>query len=235
MALNNDSLGDRMKRYEDITRILLPRRIPVIIRVDGRAFHTLTRKYFGKSWDMEFVKLMIGTASKLVTEIQGCDFAYCQSDEISLLLTDYRTINTEPWFGYDLRKIVSVSASIATDKFCYLLRTGTDRRANVNFDSRAFSVPQDDACNYFIWRQQDATRNAIEMAGREYFSHKELHEKTCDDIREMLFQRHGVNFNDYPTVRKRGFAIVDGKLELDIPIFTQDRNYVERHVYVRED
>jgi tRNA(His) 5'-end guanylyltransferase len=97
------------------------------------------------------------------------------------------------------------------------------------------SLPQDDVCNYFIWRQIDATRNAIQMAGREHFSHKELHKVNCNGIQEKLFQEKGINFNDYPTVRKRGFCIVKGVVDLDIPIFTKDREYVERWVYVRED
>lgn len=96
-------------------------------------------------------------------------------------------------------------------------------------------MPQDDVCNYFLWRQIDATRNAIQMAGREYFSHKELHNQSRNEIQEMLYYGHGVNFNDYSAIRKRGFCIVEGKLDDNIPIFSQDRDYVERWVYVRED
>ena len=259
--LDGLAIGDRMKRYEKVSEFVLSRRIPVIIRIDGRAFHTVTRKRFGKNWSMEFVEQMIETAKTVMTDIQGCNFCYSQSDEISFLLTDYTTIRTEAWFGYDIRKLISISASLASSVFSRLYGK------NVCFDSRAFSLPQDEVCNYFIWRQVDATRNAIQMAGREYFSHKQLNEKSCNEIQEMLFQENNINFNDYPVVRKRGFSIIkqfehqkdfdetiqkNDKLykaesgeevknrkkpyaDLEIPIFTQDRNYIKQFVNVRED
>jgi tRNA(His) 5'-end guanylyltransferase len=228
---NGDGLdiGNRMKEYERVSEFILPRRIPVIIRVDGRAFHTITRKRFGKNWSLEFVEQMAVVAKTLVAEIQGCNICYCQSDEISFLLTDYRTVHTSGWFGYDVRKLISISASLAASIFSQLYGK------NVCFDSRAFSMPQDEVCNYFIWRQIDATRNAIQMAGREYFSHKELFNKNCNTIQEMLFQKHQINFNDYPVIRKRGFCLVGGSVDYEIPIFTKERNYIEQHVYVRED
>ena len=161
-------IGDRMKRYEAVSAWTLPRRIPVILRIDGRAFHTITRKRFGKAWSMEFVEQMIETAKTVLADIQGCDFCYCQSDEISFLLTDYKKITTDGWFGYDARKMISISASLASAVFSQL------HGRNICFDSRVFSMPQDEVVNYFIWRQIDATRNAVQMAGREYYSHKQL-------------------------------------------------------------
>ncbi len=223
-----DDLGNRMKAYESVSEWILPRRIPVVIRVDGRAFHTLARQSFGKGWSQKFVDRMVEVATEVSAEMQGCDFVYCQSDEVSFLLTDYKTVNTQPWFGYDARKMISISASIASGTFSRICDQ------NVSFDSRAFSIPQDDVCNYFLWRQQDATRNAIQMAARERYSHADLLGKSCDEMQEMLW-RKGINFNDLPVHRKRGFCIVDGILDLEIPIFSQDRNYVEKSVYVRED
>ena len=222
------SIGDRMKRYEAVSSWVMPRRIPVILRIDGRAFHTITRRRFGKAWSQEFVDQMTETALTVYKDLQGCSLAYSQSDEISFLLTDYRTISTEAWFGYDARKMISISASLASAVFSRLYGK------NVCFDSRVFSVPHDEVCNYFLWRQIDATRNAIQMAGREQYSHKELYEKNCNMIQEMLFQK-GINFNDYPTHRKRGWCVVDDKIDFEIPIFSQDRNYIERHVNCRED
>lgn len=222
-------IGDRMKRYEGITELHLYRRIPVILRIDGRAFHTITRKRFGRNWSMEFVEQMIETAKTLMADIQGCNFCYSQSDEISFLITDYTTIRTEAWFGYDVRKMISISASLASSVFSRL------HGRNICFDSRVFNLTQDEICNYFLWRQLDATRNAIQMAGREYFSHKQLMNKSCNEIQELLFQEHGVNFNDYPVVRRRGFCVVNKEVDLDIPLFNIDRKYVERFVNVRED
>jgi tRNA(His) 5'-end guanylyltransferase len=222
------SIGDRMKRYESCFHWTLPHRIPVILRIDGRAFHTITRKRFGKGWSMEFVDQMIETAKVVAKDIQGCKFCYCQSDEISFLLTDYKTITTDSWFDYDVCKMISISASLASSVFSRLYGK------NVCFDSRVFSVPQDEVTNYFVWRQIDATRNAIQFAGRENYSHKELFQKSCSDIQELLFQK-GINFDKYPVVRKRGFCIVDNEVDLQIPIFSKNRDYVEKHVNVRED
>lgn len=222
-------IGIRMKQYESVTEQKLTRRVPVILRIDGRAFHTITRKRFGKNFSMEFAEQMMKTAQVVMKDIQGCDFCYSQSDEISFLLTDYKTIRTSGWFDYDIRKLISISASLASAVFSQLYGR------NVCFDSRCFSLPQDEVCNYFIWRQIDATRNAIQMAGREYFSHKQLHLKTGNMIQELLFQEKQINFNDYPIVRKRGFAICKDDVDLKIPIFTQDRHYIEKFVNIRED
>lgn len=221
-------IGNRMKAYERCFEYTLPKRIPVIVRIDGRAFHTITRRRFGKNWSLEFVEQMVEVA-KTVSKDMGCKFCYSQSDEVSFLLTDYETIKTDGWFKYDIRKIISVSASLAASVFSRL------HGRNISFDSRCFSMPQDDVCNYFLWRQLDATRNAVQMAGREYFSHKELHQKTGYMIQEMLFQQHGINFNDYPIVRKRGFCIVSGEKDFNIPLFNQDRKYIENFVYTRID
>jgi tRNA(His) 5'-end guanylyltransferase len=222
-------IGDRMKRYEASFSWLMPRRIPVLLRIDGRAFHTITRKRFGKNWSMEFVEQMIETAKTVQKDIQGCEFCYSQSDEISFLITDYRTVSTDAWFDYDARKMISISASLASAVFSRL------HGKNICFDSRVFSVPQDDVTNCFLWRQIDATRNAIQMAGREYFSHKQLFQKSCSQIQEMLFQKEGINFDKYPVVRKRGFCILKGEVDLNIPIFSKDRKYVDDFVYIRED
>lgn len=229
MSSDGLAIGNRMKTYESSSQWVLPRRIPVILRIDGRAFHTITRKRFGKAWSQEFVEQMILTAKTVAKEIQGCNFCYCQSDEISFLLTDYKTISTEAWFSYNVCKMISISASLASSVFSQIYGKP------VCFDSRVFSIPQDEVTNYFIWRQIDATRNAIQMAGREYFSHKQMQNKSCSVIQEMLFQEHKINFDKYPVVRKRGFCVVDGEVDMAIPIFTKNRDYIEKHVYIRED
>jgi tRNA(His) guanylyltransferase len=224
-------VGNRMKRYEAAFSRVLPRRLPVILRIDGRAFHTITRTRFHKAWSMEFAQQMIETAKTVMKDMQGCKFCYSQSDEISFLLTDYEKITTDAWFDYDVNKMVSISASLASSVFSRLYGK------NVCFDSRVFTLPQDEVVNYFVWRQIDATRNAIQMAGREQFSHKELYQKTCSNIQEMLFQQKGINFDKYPIVRKRGFCCVgtEAALDLEIPIFSKKRDYIEQFVYVRKD
>jgi tRNA(His) 5'-end guanylyltransferase len=227
------NIEDRMKRYENVSKYFLPRRIPVIIRIDGRSFHTLTRKLFMKGYDVNFISKMQQLSLFMRENIMGCKFCYSQSDEISFLLTDYKTIQTEPWFGYNLQKIVSISASLASSVFSDLCNT------RVSFDSRAFSLPADDVCNYFIWRQQNAIINAIQMAGQEQFSHKELKNVSCSEIREMLLDKN-IDFEQFPILRQRGFCVLKDELkgtilDEEIPVFSQDRTYIEKFVNIRED
>lgn len=250
------SLSDRMKSYELVSDTRLTRRMPVIIRIDGKAFHTFTRGC-DKPFDTILMKCMAETAKALVLEIQGCQLAYTQSDEISLLLTDYETIDTQGWFDYRLEKMCSISASIATLAFNKaisnivsdykarvlvqpnesdnrILKFWTGKQFKAMFDSRAYNVPREDICNYFIWRQKDCTRNSIQMVGQANFSHKQLQGKSCDQIQEMLWQEKNINFNNFPIYQKRGTCIykIGRELTVDygIPIFTQDRDFIERFV-----
>jgi tRNA(His) 5'-end guanylyltransferase len=270
MSNKKDSLGDRMKNnYENRAKTYLTRRMPVIIRLDGKAFHTFT-KGLKKPYDEIFHNAMNATMKYLCENIQGCKLGYTQSDEITLLLTDYDTLDTDAWFDNNVQKICSVSASMATMAFNknlnkYYVETCCDLGSFIEhdeymttlkkklntamFDSRCFNIPKEEVTNCFIWRQQDATRNAIQMLGQCNFSHKELHSKSCSDIQDMLMTQKGINFNDMPTEFKRGVCCIkeiyqdpdvdikDGAcprtrwvFDKEIPIFTQDRDYVERYV-----
>jgi len=181
-----NSLGNRMKdNYESVSNIKLIRRMPVIIRLDGRCFHSLTKKWHCKKpFDPELMETMIFTTRYLMENIQGCYFAYTQSDEISLLLIDYTSINSEAWFNNELNKIVSVSSSMCTAGFNH--RYINNDGSYVTFDSRAFNIPREEVANYFLWRAKDWKRNSLQMYARSFFSHKELHNKNSDDIHEML-------------------------------------------------
>ena len=258
--MDKTSIGDRMKGYENISRIYLPRRIPVIIRLDGKAFHSFTRG-FCKPFDNVLMKAMQLTMRRLCEEIQGCVFGYTQSDEITLVLTDYATIHTDAWFGYNIQKMASVAASMATVYFnnswlleCNRLPESNDRefyfeqQGKAMFDARCFSIPKDEVCNCLIWRQQDATRNSVQAVGQAHFSQKELNGKSCNEIQDMLFTEKNINWGDFPTDCKRGAAcykadeeatfISNGEktvfhrmgwqIDTEIPIFTSDRNYIER-------
>ena len=256
----NDSLGDRMKEYENIERRYLMRRQPLIIRLDGVHFHSYT-KGFERPYYRPFRLAMERTMLNLCENIMGCKLGYTQSDEITLLLMDDDTLDMQPWFGKNIQKIVSVAASMATYYFNKNVREiieegSTDdydieplSQAYKNrvacFDARVFLLPKDEVMNVFEWRQQDCTRNAIESAGQTYFSHKQLNCKSCNDIQEMLFQEHGINFNDYPVWFKRGVCarrmpvqVISDKvgpitrmkwqLDYDIPIFHKCPSYIER-------
>ena len=174
-----DELGDRMKsQYEDRTRFFLPRRTYTIIRVDGKAFHTLT-KNFKRPFDRTLMDMMDATAKALCKEIQGSCFAYTQSDEISVLLTDFEKITTCAWFDGNIQKMVSVAAACATMAFNEeLMRRGLANNHKAMFDARVFTIPDAvEVENYFVWRQNDASRNSVQMAARAAYSHKELEGK----------------------------------------------------------
>jgi len=221
-------LAERMKRYEAVPDLYLTRRVPVIGRLDGKAFHTLTRD-LAKPYDSTFTAIMQQTAFHLLEEIQGCKFVHTASDEISLLLTDYDTLATEPYFGYRLQKMCSIAAATASVFFSTKFgKTGL-------FDARFFTIPEHDVTNYFVWRQKDAARNSVSALAQSVFSHKELQSKSNNEMQDMLHDK-GINWNNTPVFIKRGACAfrIDGEalLDLESPEFTKDREYVERFVRV---
>lgn len=245
-----DSLGMRMKSYESVTKNFLMKRTPIIIRLDGRAFHSFTkRNVITQSCTKDpFSDIMQGcmtyTALSLCKQIQGTALSYHQSDEISLLLTDWETHDTQQWFGGNIQKIVSLSAAIATNAFNHAYETHErieqcDKKPT--FDSRVFSLPKEEVNNYFLWRQQDASRNSVNMLAQYHFSHKSLQGKKNSEMQDMLMLQKGINWNNIDTWKKRGTAVTktawegdDGSTrhhwipDFSIPIFTQDREYIER-------
>lgn len=252
--MKKDSLGNRMKsNYEDITRFYLPKRTHTIIRVDGKAFHTIT-KNMKRPFDLYFMCAMAKTALNMCQQIQGVIFAYVQSDEISLLLTDYNKITTQTWFGGNLQKMCSVSAGIATYYFnkhiTTLMRPSEieNSKSPIVFDSRVFTIPDPvEVENYFIWRQQDATRNSLQSVTQSHYSHKELHGKDASQLHDMIHDKED-NWSNYSIPCKRGTMIqkyihhansLEPKTYFErnnkIPIFTQDRNYLRSLIPTRED
>lgn len=262
--MEKTSLGDRMKEfYENRTKTYLTRRTPVIIRCDGVAFHTFT-KGLKKPFDLIFIEAMQRTTLDLCKKIQGCKFGYVESDEISLVLTDYDTLTTAAWFDYSNQKLCSVAASLATLYFNKNFAAAVQRyesALNTNpevyqessyweyldllkkkvetggyFDARAFNIPKEEITNYFIWRQQDASRNSIQSLARAHFSQKELMNLNNSQLQDLLHEKKGINWNNCTTIEKRGSGIIYQQIDEtnsswiidnDIPIFTADRNYIE--------
>lgn len=201
--MNNDSLGDRMKRYEAVTRSVLLPHSYTIIRVDGKAFHTYLANA-SKPFDGRFITDMMLVGRDLCRELDGACFAYGQSDEISVLLQDLEP-QTQPWFGGVIQKIVSVAASTATMS----LMTHRDIIGSPRFDARVFTLPSAaEVANYFIWRQRDAVRNSISMAAQSMFTHSQLLGKTSNMMQDMMMECHGVNWNDYQDAEKRGWVVI---------------------------
>lgn len=230
-----DNLGDRMKRYEEVTQSLLTPRTPCVIRVDGKAFHTWTKKNSCvKPFDETLMGWMTETTKFLCSEISGSVFAYTQSDEISILIKDYQELETQAWFDGKVLKMVSVAASLATGKFNDLCRSSC---STAFFDARIFNVPKEDVVNYFIWRQNDAVRNSVQMLARFYFSHKEMQGKHNDIVKSMLLER-GVNWDKIETRKKRGTCVYkekvmigevernQWKIDIEIPRFSENREFI---------
>ena len=236
MSKKYDSLGDRMKGYENIARNYLTRRIPTIIRVDGKAFHTFTRG-MEKPFDRILMTTMQNTMKYLCENIQGCVFGYTQSDEITLVLTDYATITTDAWFGYNIQKMCSVSASMATLAF-----------------SNAYTAE--------LWKNfPEAMRNSnnrtnkyietlVAKMGTAMFDARVF--SIPNVIQDMLWKDCGINWNDFPVDCKRGSACYKTRvretvsilnktetvevfrnrwvIDREPPIFSQEREYVEKWI-----
>ena len=268
--MDHSDIGSRMKQYENCYRFYLTPNSCVIVRLDGRAFHSFT-KGFARPYDKIFASAMWETTKRLCENVSGCKFAYTQSDEITLVLNDYGR-DTEPWFGNNLQKIVSISAAMATlffnKAFSEAMRdeylewyTECDNAieseqtkllmAHGNaynnklavFDSRAFIVPREEVFNVIYWRQLDCTRNSIQLLGQANFSHKELQNLSCNAIQEKLFQEKSINWANEPNWFKNGVScykvekeiqpnVVRHKwfIDLNTPVFTTDRNYIEQHI-----
>ena len=261
MANKRDSLGDRMKgNYEDRAKTYLVRRMPVVIRLDGKAFHTFTRG-FDKPFDDVLMQTMQQTTLKLCQEIQGCVFGYTQSDEITLILVDYNDINTDAWFDYSTQKMCSVAASMCTLYFNQIFSEMVDvfiansdvtpeeeklervyNRAiekGALFDARAFNIPVEEVTNCILWRTMDATRNSISSLAQSKFSHKELQGKNSSQMQDMLMEKFGINWNNLTIPQKRGTAVYkrtiddvsEWIIDYQMPILKgEDRDYVEKLV-----
>ena len=279
----HDDLGVRMKTfYEQIPKTKLMRRCPVVIRCDGRSFHTFTRN-FQKPFDEVLIKSMQETMKYLCENIQGCVLGYTQSDEITLILVDYKKLTSSAFFDYEVQKLCSIAASMATMAFNKFFRDNVGDYLYENyddqyladyietlqiavdkgamFDARCFNIPKEEVTNLLYWRQDDAAKNSIQMVGRAFFSHKELHKQSRNDIQDMLMTQKGINWNDLPTYQKRGSCCVRNEIVIEsegaivtaqfrdtskpknewiiddeIPIFKgEDREYIDRLVFVGEE
>lgn len=261
-----DDLGKRMKEfYEQIPKTRLMRRTPVALRIDGKAFHTFTRG-MKKPFDNILMSAMQNTMKYLCENIQGCVFGYTQSDEITLILIDYQTLTTSAWFDYEVQKMCSIASSMATmvfnKEFTRLANNYIDNTMeawNISdeekkymqtlekamsmgamFDCRAFNIPKEEVTNLVYWRQLDAARNSVQMVGRAYFSHKQLNNKSCNDIQDMLYEQYKINWNDFPVYQKRGSSCIKKEngwvLDTNMPMLKgEDRVYLDNLIYIGEN
>ena len=234
MNMDRSDLANRMKEfYETIPKTRLMRRCPVVVRLDMRAGHTFCRG-FERPFDELFIKSMQETAKYMCENVQGCVLSYQQSDEISLILVDYKKLNSSAFFDYEVQKVCSITASIATMAFNKYFEEEVRYNSDIfyepwnhdekekklfssyfksikkgaMFDSRCFNIPKEEVTNYIYWRQLDASKNSVQMVGQANFSDKELHKKTTNQIQDMLMTQKGINWNDFPTYQKRGSCCI---------------------------
>ena len=227
--MDRSDLANRMKEYEKAGQRYLIRRMPVMLRFDGCHFHSFTKK-FKRPFDEVLIKSMQETTKYLCENIQGAVCGYTQSDEITIVLVDYKKLNSSAWFDNRQNKMESVGASMCTMAFNKFFKQNVDEFVSEHyddqyeaeyikileealdkgayFDCRAFNIPKEDVINNFYWRQLDCSRNSVQMVGQANFSHNELHGKSCSNIQDMLMEQKGINWNDFPAYQKRGTCVI---------------------------
>ncbi len=225
-----DDLGDKIKnQFEDALRIQMPRRTHLVIRIDGRRFHTFT-KSLERPYDYRLSGALDTAAMGLASEMSGCRLGFGQSDEYSFLLTDFSSEHEKMWFDGNVQKIVSVAASIFTAHFATAF-TGAYPAAT--FDARVMAIPRRiNVEQYFLWRQLDASANSLNMLASAHYTHAELLGKSTAEKHDLLHAK-GINWSHAETSFKRGRVIrpaSSGGWEVDLepPIFTRDPGYLAR-------
>jgi tRNA(His) 5'-end guanylyltransferase len=218
-------LGDRMKAYEETFRQKLPIRMPAVVRLDGKAFHTLTRGC-EKPFDAGLQGAMREGIIAVLEEMPA-RLAYAQSDEVSFLLIDYNKFDSEQWFDGNVQKIASVTASIMGAHF-----TKAYGKPGY-FDGRVFVVPERDIVNYFIWRQRDCVRNSISACAQAQFSPKQLHGKNSDQMKEML-AGIGKPYDAVDSMWRLGTVSTRGE-SMAAPNFSTDREFLKKFLTVEEE
>lgn len=247
---DNDSLGNRQKGYEAVYKQKLVPKMPIVMRIDGKAFHTFT-KGMKKPFDDLLIDSMQKTMLALCKDTPTCKLGYTQSDEITIVCVCDDMKKTEGLYDYKVQKILSIIASKATRYFNQFFFENVDKlQKDINafknvvditvykkklfvaeFDCRVMNIPEWDIINNLIWRQQDATRNSIQMLGQAYFSQKELNKKNTSQIMDMLMLQKNVNWNNLETFKKRGSCCYrkdNGSkrnpwyVDNDMPILTED-------------
>lgn len=256
------NLSDRIKNYEKAYDIYMPSRLPVIIRVDGKGFSKFTKSIkASKPFDKFFSGAMAQTMKHAAEKIEGCIFAFTQSDEITFVVENDQSYESTPWFGNRIQKITSVVSSFVTAAFNQEALNYFEGNAPLAyFDARVFVVPTWRECiNVLIWRQNDATKNSIssatyyEVAAKigKKTTRKKMHGLNQKQQQELLFQEVGINWNDYPTKFKRGigcykvskemalngniFMRSSWELDEELPVFTREQEFLRNILGIEEE
>jgi tRNA(His) 5'-end guanylyltransferase len=240
-----DSLGNRIKEYENVFRIKLPEKSSIIMRLDGCHFHSYM-KGCKKPIDENVIDCMNETAVYLCKNIQGTVFAYTQSDEINLLLDYNRDDKTQPWFDNNIQKMCSVASGMASAYFTLISNKIFGKNKIATFDCRVFNIPEIEVQNVFIWRQRDKIRNSIQDLARSLYSHKECYGKNSEHLKELCAAK-GIIWESCPNHWKYGTTIIKIKelksftskvgevvvqrtnwiVDNNIPVFSKNKDYIE--------
>lgn len=247
--ITKDSLGDRQKQYENVADIKLVPKMPIIIRLDGKAFHTFTRG-MDKPFDIVLGEAMQRTMLSLCKDVHTCVIGYTQSDEITLVLRLPDRIKSQSYMNRRIQKIASLTASkctryfnryfieesekwisealkkeVLSEKDKKLIQLYRRKAHGAEFDSRVFNIPEWDCINNIIWRQQDAIRNSVEMVGHVHFSSKELHKVNVEQIKEKLEKERGIIWEtDFTDYQHMGIFAIKKQYEIDTNGSTVMRN-----------
>lgn len=247
---NFDTLGNRCKTYEAAFKNYLPPRMPVILRLDGKSFSSYL-KGCQKPFDSKVISCMNDTLLYLCKNVQNVVLGYVQSDEISLLLNNFKEYNTESWFNNNIQKMCSVASGMASAYFSSISDRIFGKMKLAAFDCRAFVVPKEDVSNVFYWRQKDCERNSVSMLARSLYSHKECHDQNSSELKEMCLKK-GQDWNALPVSQRLGRCAVKNKswktgtnpktgqtfealrsewvIDNNIPSFVGDREYINKHL-----
>jgi tRNA(His) guanylyltransferase len=197
--MDKSGLAARAKLYQKEYDYRLPTKSYTILQLDGRAFHTFT-KGMESPFDDRLIESMNTVAIAVLEEVTNAKFAYVQSDEINIFISDFDTETTQAYFANRIQKVTSISSSVASATMSRLY----PEKPLALFDARFFAVPDKHAAEeFFLWRQVDAIKNSIQSVGQSVFSHKELFQKKGPDIKDML-KEAGAPWEDFPLEKKQG-------------------------------
>jgi len=244
-----------MKKYENAYRHYLPERMPLIIRIDGSHFHTYT-KNLNKPFDKDLANAFWETCKYLLENISGAKLAYHQSDEISLLITNYDKLETQSWFDNNIQKMVSLSASLATAKFNEEMRKTHPEKELALFDARVYVLPKEEVNNYFLWRERDAMKNSISMVAQQHFTPSQLKGLNGKEMNEKLWVKKCIDYDLLPTWQRQGVVVKKDfytkvnsenvhpksktvarkrwEVDFNIPVFSEDPDYINQYVFLDE-
>lgn len=230
-----ENLEEKCKYYRSLTDYKLLPNTYVLVMIDGRSFSAKIKKQFKLPYDNDFINMMNETAKYVCENVQGCKFAYTQSDEITFVLTDFDDLNTDSFFGYRLEKVISIIASLATSKFnqlmsLYLIQQHLFGNDNYHidditkiistmklseFDAKAWPVPSwNDMFAYLLWRQNDCIKNSKQQAARAKLSHTECLNQPADVQINILNEKYGIVWEEYDDGKKYGRFIYKETVEM---------------------